>query len=262
MMRKTLRLSDGSTLGLIEAGEGLPLVFIHGVGLRAEAWAPQISDLQSKFHIFALDMPGHGQTDMLRNSAGLSDYVAWAAMVLRALHLGPVALAGHSMGALIAMGVAVAHPDLVDRLAILNGVYRRSDAAKAAVLARSDEIARGIIDPYAPLSRWFDIGDPIRDQVQDWLQSVDPLGYAAAYRAFAMGDCIYAAALPDIRAKSLVLTGEMDGNSTPDMAHAMAALIPRAQVSVIAKHRHMVNLTAPSAVTNALKYWLSEAEND
>lgn len=261
MMRKTLRLSDGSTLGLIEAGSGPPLVLIHGVGLRAEAWGPQISDLQSEYRIFALDMPGHGQTDHLREGADLCDYVDWSAKVLRALNLGPTAVAGHSMGALIGMGLAVQHPDLVDRLAILNGVYRRNAQAKMAVMTRADDIARGLVDPQAPLSRWFDLGDPIRDQVQGWLQAVDPKGYAMAYRAFAMGDCTYAAKLHNIRGKSLVLTGEMDGNSTPDMADAMAAQMPNAVVSIIAGHRHMVNLTAPNVVNRALKLWLKEAEN-
>lgn len=262
MMRKTLLLSDGSRLGLIEAGRGTPLVLIHGVGLRAEAWEPQISDIKSKFHVFSLDMPGHGQTDLLADGANLPDYVAWAAAALRALELGPVALAGHSMGALIAMGLAVTHPELVNRLAILSGVYRRDAAAKAAVMARADQIAQRQSDPQAPLSRWFDHGDPIRDQVQNWLQAVDPKGYAAAYRAFAMGDCTYAAQLDEIQCDTLVLTGELDGNSTPDMAQSIAALVSKAVVSVIPAHRHMVNLTAPRDVNAALKLWLKEAENE
>ncbi len=262
MTRKILRLSDGSALGLIEAGAGDPVVLIHGVGLRAEAWEPQINDLKGKFHVFAVDMPGHGMSDPLANRADLQDYVEWGAMVLQALNCGAAAVAGHSMGALIALGLAVTHPAMVDRLAILNGVYRRSDAAKVAVMSRADEMARGNIDAQSPLSRWFDMGDPIRERVKRMLQSVDPKGYAAAYRAFAMGDCSYAAQLHKIQADTLVLTAELDGNSTPEMADAMAAQIPRAVVSVIAGHRHMVNLTAPSAVTAALKHWLKEAKHD
>lgn len=262
MTRKTLLLSDDSTLGVIEAGQGAPLVLIHGVGLRAEAWGPQISDLQSEFRVIALDLPGHGQTDRLATGADLADYVTWAAAVLADLNLGPVAVVGHSMGALIALGLAVNHPDLVDRLAILNGVYRRSDAAKTAVMARADEIALGLADPQAPLSRWFDAGDPIRDLVQSWLKSVDPRGYSAAYRAFATGDCTYAAGLPKIQCRTLVLTGELDANSTPEMSYAMAAAIPCSTATVIRGHRHMVGLTAPDAVNAALRHWLKEAKHD
>ncbi len=59
MTSKTLRLSDGSTVRVLEAGAGEPLLLIHGVGLRAEAWAPQ---MRLEAHVFAVDMPGHGDS--------------------------------------------------------------------------------------------------------------------------------------------------------------------------------------------------------
>ena len=76
----------------------------------------------------------------------LPDYVAWVARVVQALGLGPVAVAGHSMGALIAAGLAVEHPELVTRVALLNGVFRRSAAARDAVQARAAQIAAGVAE--------------------------------------------------------------------------------------------------------------------
>ena len=61
--------------------------------------------------------------------------------VIEALGLGPVAVAGHSMGSLIAAGLAIERPDLVARAALLNGVHRRSPEARAAVLNRAADIA-------------------------------------------------------------------------------------------------------------------------
>lgn len=262
MMRKTLRLSNGATASMIAAGQGAPLVLIHGVGLRAEAWGPQISDLSRHFHVIALDMPGHAGSDPLAAGAMLPEYVAWAAGVLGDLNLGPVAVAGHSMGALIALGLAVEYPDLVAGVAALNGVYQRSDAARRAVLARAAEISQGHIDPQAPLSRWFEAGDPARAQVQDWLEKVDLAGYGAAYQAFALGDCTYAARLKTILCPSLILTADGDANSTPQMAATMADHIKNASVVILSGHRHMVNLTAPDQVTRALNTWLKEVWHD
>lgn len=262
-MRKTLRLSDGSTATALVAGAGAPLLLIHGVGLRAEAWGPQMAALQCAFHVVAVDMPGHGGSDLLPDGARLPDYVAWAARVVQALGLGPVNVAGHSMGALIAAGLAADHPALVRRVAVLNGVHRRTAAARAAVVARADQIAAGQGDTAAPLARWFSdapVEAQVRADVGGWLAGVDPAGYAAAYRAFAEGDGVYADRWADIRCPALVLTGDGDANSTAEMAQAMAKAAPLGQVVVIAGHRHMVNLTAPDAVTESLQRWLQREE--
>lgn len=257
MMSRTLRLSDGARVRVLEHGAGEPVLLIHGVGLRAEAWGPQIGPLAARHRVLAVDMPGHGDSDPLPATPQLPDYVDWAARVIRALDLGPVSLAGHSMGALIAAGVAVAHPDLVARVALLNGVCRRDDAARSAVLARAAEIAAGGGDIGATLDRWFAPEEaPIRAQVADWLSKADPAGYAAAYGAFARGDAVYADRLCEIRCPALVITGEGDGNSTPAMTRAMAGTIPQGRATIVAGHRHMVNLTAPEAVSTALLDWL------
>jgi flavin reductase (DIM6/NTAB) family NADH-FMN oxidoreductase RutF/pimeloyl-ACP methyl ester carboxylesterase len=257
MMSRTLRLSDGAAVRVIEAGQGAPLLLIHGVGMRAEAWGPQIEALSDRARVIAVDMPGHGESDLLAGEPRLPDYVAWAARVIEALGLGPVSVAGHSMGALIVGGLAVTRPDLVARAALLNGVHRRDASARAAVLARAAEIAAGGGSIEAPLARWFTADEAAtRDQVAGWLQSVPQAGYAAAYRAFAEGDATYADRYAEIRAPLLVLTADGDPNSTPEMTRAMAAAAPRGEAVVIEGHRHMVNLTAPQAVTDRLAAWL------
>lgn len=262
MMSRTLRLSDGAAVRLLEAGPREPgrrdaVLLIHGVGMRAEAWAPQIDTLSQHFRVIAVDMPGHGNSDRLPADARLPDFVAWAARVVEALDLGPVNLAGHSMGALVAAGLAVEHPDLVRRLALLNAVHCRAPAARQAVLARTEQIARGDLNSDGPLSRWFGPNDiAVRNKVAGWLDRVDPQGYATAYRAFAEGDAIYADRLAQIGCPTLVLTGEGDLNSSPEMSREIAALIPQGYPLIVAGHRHMANLTAPYIVTDALKDWL------
>lgn len=262
MMSQTLLASDGRRIGLIEACPGAPLVLLHGVGMCAEAWEPQIAAFASTHRVIALDLPGHGGTDALDGTPRLSDYVAWAARAIAGLDLGPVALAGHSMGALIALGTAIEHPDLVARVALLNPVYRRGEAARAAVLGRARELARGESDPEAPLARWFgpDEAPEVRARVGRWLRAVDAKGYAATYAAFARGDDVYADRIAEIRCPTLVLTGECDANSSPEMTRSIAAGIAQARAVVIGGERHMTSLTAPERVNRELAHWLGLPE--
>jgi len=260
MTLQTLRLSDGRHISYLEFGQGEPLVLLHGVGMCAEAWGPQITHFAKTNRVIALDMPGHGLSDLLPGQPDLNDYVAWAATTLRQLGCSFVNVAGHSMGALIAAGLAVDHPDLVLRLAVLNGVYRRTPEARAAVQTRAQALADGANDIDVPLKRWFSDSpseQKVRAQVAGWLKTVNLQGYAAAYRAFANGDLIYAEAWPRIQSPALVLTASGDANSTPAMAKAMAMAAPMGQAVVIEGHRHMVNLTAPSQVNAALAAWLA-----
>jgi (E)-2-((N-methylformamido)methylene)succinate hydrolase len=259
MMQQTLRLSDGRNARMLVAGRGDPVLLIHGVGMRAEVWGPQIAALSSTHRVMAVDMPGHGESDALPERPALQDFVGWGSRVLE--QVGPASVVGHSMGALIAAGLAVERPDLVTRVALICGVYKRNAAARAAVLVRAAEIAAGAADVTGPLDRWFaaDQGD-LRAQVAGWLRAVPRAGYAAAYGAFAEGDRVYADRLAQVRCPLLAMTADGDANSTPEMSAAMAAMAPQGRAVVIKGHRHMVTLTAPDAVNAGLRDWLAMQE--
>lgn len=260
MISTTLPASDGRAIGLLRAGAGAPLVLLHGVGMCAMAWAPQIAALAAENEVIALDLPGHGGTPSLPGVPRLPDYVAWASSAIAALGRGPVAVAGHSMGALIAMGLAVEHPEQLTALCLLNPVYRRDKASREAVQARAQAMAAGDIDPEAPLARWFGAGEAseVRARVAGWLRAVDPVGYARTYAAFAHGDAVYAGRLSAVRCPTLVLTGEGDLNSSPAMTRQIAGEIPGARAVVIPGERHMVSLTAPARVNQEMALWLGQ----
>jgi pimeloyl-ACP methyl ester carboxylesterase len=243
-----------------EVGQGDPLVLIHGVGMQSAAWGPQIEHFGQSMHVIALDMPGHGDSSPLPTTAELPDYVSWLFAALTALDTGPVNLAGHSMGALIAGGFAVSYPQLTRRVALLNGVHKRSASARAAVEARSTQINAGEIDIETPLTRWFDDSDAdrvVRETVRPWLKAINPGGYATAYGAFARGDQTYASDWSNVECPVLALTGDGDPNSTPDMSRAMASAARNGRVEILEGHRHMVNLTAADTVNSILDDWLA-----
>ena len=264
MTLTTLRLSkSGKHVAYRDRGAGEPLVLLHGVGMQSAAWDPQIDAFAKQYHVIALDLPGHGDSEPLAQGSLLPEFVDWCHDAISAMDLGSVNLAGHSMGALIAMGFATTHANMVRRIALLNGVYRRPAAARDAVMSRAAEICAGQVDLERPLSRWFGATPEevaARKLVASWLNAVDVTGYGTAYTAFARGDATYADQLSNITLPFLALTGDGDLNSTPEMSEVMAAQVHNGRAVVIKNHRHMVNLTAPAQVNKHLLTWLNQPE--
>lgn len=253
MISTTLPRSERAGLPVIEAGHAHPILLLHGVGLCAEVWGPQIQTLSTTYHVLAPDMPGHGQTPLDGACETLRDYVDAVRPLLNALG-EPALVVGHSMGAMIALELAATMPARVCGVAALNAIYRRSDAAKVAVRARADGLdGQSIPDPTPTLARWFGAdASPERAACDHWLRAVDPMGYKRAYTVFAQSDGPSRSTLSVIPCPALFATGAAEPNSTPAMSRAMADLAPRGRAEIIADAAHMMPLTHAPDVNRLL----------
>lgn len=256
-MTWTTRLrSDHATLSAISAGQGATILFIHGVGLRAEAWGAQLDALSSQFRVVAVDMPGHGDSALPEGDLGLSDYTDAIAAGID----GPVMAVGHSMGAMIALDMAIRHPEKVQGVVALNAIFRRRPDASDAVQARAASLdGTSMADPSGTLERWFGTdASPERDACHAWLTEVNPAGYKAAYTIFAHQDGPDTDALTALSCPALFMTGADEPNSTPAMSQAMAALAPKGRAEIIAGAAHMMPMTHAAAVNAALQDFAKE----
>ncbi|MCK7613143.1 alpha/beta fold hydrolase [Roseibium sediminicola] len=248
--------SEAGGIAFVQEGEGPRLLLLHGVGLRAEAWNGQIAGLAKDFEVTAPDLPGHGVSARLEGLPGLPDFSNSLARFLDR----PVVVIGHSMGAMIALDLAIRFPDHVVGVAALNAIYRRTEAAKEAVQKRADNLDGGTApDPEPTLQRWFgNEPTPERQACASWLTSTDPLGYRTAYRTFAAEDGPSGEELAGLTCPALFLTGGLEPNSTPAMSRAMAGLAPQGRAAVIEDAAHMMPMTHADAVTAILKEFARE----
>ncbi len=243
-------------LSFLHAGEGPTLVLIHGVGLRAEAWDRMMPGLAAHFSIYAVDMPGHGATPLGKVQV-LEDYVDAVARFVVVLR-GPVFVAGHSFGAILAMKLAARQGTDIAGIAALNAIYRRTPEAEKAVRARAAAIVAGEgHDPAPTVARWFGEAPQgaLKTAARDcnaWLGAVDQTGYGRAYTAFAHQDGPSKAELQAIKCPALFMTGAQDRNSTPQMSQMMAAGTPHGRAKSLKEAAHMMPMTHPEAVTAAL----------
>lgn len=254
----------GVRTSYIDRGRGPALIMVHGVGLNASVWMPQIEAFAGRYRSVAYDTLGHGGSDLPPAGATLADYVAQLAAVLDYLGIARATLVGHSMGSLITILFAIEHGDRVESLIAVNPVYRRSDTQLAAIRDRVRALEEHGLDSTLneALARWF--GDPAEapatrvEQVRQWIRETDPQGYARAYRVFCEADPWLDGRLNELRAPALFVTGALDPNSTPAMARAMAAEAPLARAAVIDGERHMMAYESPDRFNRIVRRFLAE----
>lgn len=108
--------ADGIKTRVLEAGQGDPLILLHGTGGHIEAYARNIKGLSQHFRVFAIDMVGHGYTDKPDRPYGVDFYSDHLLAVIQALQLEKVHLSGESLGGWVAAWFAAHHPSYVQAL--------------------------------------------------------------------------------------------------------------------------------------------------
>ncbi len=253
---------------VLSAGRGVPVIFVHGVGLNADVWRGQFDAFSRSRHVVAYDMLNHGEApSSIRARQGLDGYVDQLLHVADDLALDRFHLVGHSMGALVATAFALRYPERVRSLCAMNAVWCRDPESSAAVMDRASELKSGLKgrnDENAIL-RWF--GSPIPSELREAasiarqaLAKIDPEAYARSYELFARSDRAHEDTLKELRVPTLFFTGEFDPNSTPAMSEAMARVAPKGRAIVLPGARHMMFMTAASLVNDHLERLL--AAND
>ena len=114
-------LSDGIKLAYIDEGKGSEtILMIHGLGSYLPAWKKNIVELSKNYRVIAVDLPGYGKSSKDPHSGLMTFYAGVIAELIQKLELGPVNLAGHSMGGQISMVLALEKPELVKRLILVD----------------------------------------------------------------------------------------------------------------------------------------------
>jgi pimeloyl-ACP methyl ester carboxylesterase len=247
-------------------GKGPTVVLLHGVGMNKSVWAPEVNLLCDSFDVVIYDMWGHGESDLPNQELTLSNYTKQLVDLLADLEIDAAVVAGHSMGALIALDFAINNPDICLGVCALNAVFNRSTDQSAAVKKRAADLAAGgvSVNLSETLERWF--GQPGTHEfpeaealARELLLDVNPKGYEAAYSVFADSDKAHINSLPNLSIPSLFFTADGDPNSTPEMSVAMAALAPSGSTKVLTGHRHMMTLTAPIEVSATLATFIESS---
>jgi pimeloyl-ACP methyl ester carboxylesterase len=108
------------TIAYTIAGDGAPLLLVHGLGGDRRTWDQILPALARDFTVIAPDLPGHGESDAPAGDYSLGAHASALRDLLVALGLRTVTMVGHSLGGGIAMQFAYQFPDRVERLVLIS----------------------------------------------------------------------------------------------------------------------------------------------
>lgn len=261
-----LKLPDGVRLHYIElhAPGKQPVLLLHGLGASSESWALQIPVLEAAgYSILAPDAPGFGHSSYPGGSTTIAEMSADFAALLDRLQTGPVDVVGISMGGTHALEMAIARPDLVGKLVLVNTFSRLRPShpnewiyfALRFILVHTlglDVQARTVAQRIFPKPEQDDFRKAYLEQI---LQA-DPAGYRAAMRALAGFNAD--PYLADIRCPTLVITSSDDTTVNPDIQKKLAREIPNARQVFIDNAGHAVIATQAEKFNEILLAFLQK----
>jgi pimeloyl-ACP methyl ester carboxylesterase len=102
------------------AGEGEPLLLIHGLGSCSADWGPQLEYFRRNYRVISFDLRGHGYSSKPHGGYSIERFAKDTAALLDALETGPVHVVGFSLGGMVAFQLAADAPKLVKSMTIVN----------------------------------------------------------------------------------------------------------------------------------------------
>ena len=252
---------DVAAIKLHHAGRGPPLVLLHCLGVDRHFWN-FCADLAPDFTLWRYDLPGHGESAVPAAPYSVEELAAQLADLFALHRIERAHVAGISLGGLIAQAFAASHPELVDRLILVDTTPRYTDELRAmwdarAATARTAGVAAMVGDL---LKIWFSADALARDgegvrYVRAALARCSGEGYARACEALKAADLRPLA--PRIAARTLVVCGDDDIPSFLDAARWLASNISGAELAWIAGAKHASVLEKPGETRRLIRNFLA-----
>jgi pimeloyl-ACP methyl ester carboxylesterase len=292
--RQTLRILDAQQcpveIAYGEAGRGRPLFLLHGLGSWSYNWRYSVQPLAQQFRVICVDAKGYGFSQTLSPPEVVGHQVNELAQIIRALAEPPVYIAGESLGALTALALVQAYPELVERLVVINvpifpdqlpswGMRLLSYLPLPLVqLVDQQQLARGfapLVRAIAHLLRQEVVFDPaqITDEEIYWL-TYPYLYHSGPLTQFTV-DLQLAAReiersqrqqpnwitqiqqnLPRVTCPTLILWSDCDRWFPLESGNKLSDLLPNAEFQLIPNCGHVASSGNPKAVNTAILKFL------
>jgi esterase len=264
---------NGTSLHYLDWGadEGRPFIMLHGIHGHAREWDRLAETVRATRRPLAPEMRGHG--DSARNPSGeysILEYVTDLGAFISTLELGSVSLMGHSLGGIIAIGLAAMNPDAVERLIVVDIGPDLGDEGMKAI--RESAGSRPLY--FANLDaayQWAMEGDTLADEsemrhrVRHSLKSgpnglewrYDPGVDSILDSAGGDGSAMLWGLWSSITQPTLIVRGDQSTLLTSETAHQMASRAQNASLVEVPNAGHLVPVDNPDFFCEVVQTFLN-----
>jgi len=245
-------------------GPGESLVLLHAFPLNGRMFEPQMEAFSEGRRVVVPDYPGFGRSPRTPAQPDIRYYAEGVRGILDRLSLERVVLGGVSMGGYVAFGCMRLFPERVSGLILAN---TRPDADSEETRENRKNMARRVADEgvevLIELQMWrllarvtLEKNEEVVEEVRDMILESSPGGVVAALGAMRERPDS-TPLLEEIEVPTLVIGGEEDGISSPEVMGAMAEKIPDSRHVTLPRAGHLSNLEAPEGFNAALREFLA-----
>lgn len=265
---------NGQRIAYLDVGGGPPIILVHGFGGSLWQWEYQQAALAPHYRVITLDLPGSGLSDKPDIAYTPDEMVAYFRGFMDALGIQKAALAGNSMGAGLVIGMAVMHPERVDRVALISGM------PKGVREKLTGRLTRRAVETSAPvwlirLGNWLAGRWVTEDVLQEIVYDHSLLTPAVIERSYQnrrrpglisplmtmartlpLWEQGLARRIGEIRQPTLIIWGEQDKVFPPEVGHELQHTIKGASFTLVPKAGHMPQWEQPETVNSLLLTFL------
>ncbi|WP_226481876.1 alpha/beta fold hydrolase [Natrinema amylolyticum] len=249
-----------------DVGDGRPIVFAHGTLMDRTMFAPQLEALRGEYRAVAYDL--RARTDRYAPGYDLWDLADDCAAVLDGIGEDSAVIAGMSLGGFMALRFALAYPERVDGLVLIDSMAAPHPEDERAAFSDLVEPYEDVLEPMpraiAEGSAAELFGETTREEnpelVEAWVDRWATYPGKAVYHELNswLGRPDVTDRLSEIDVPVLIVHGEEDPSLPPSRAEPMLEELPDAEMELILDAGHTANLERPEPTTDAIRSFLDE----
>jgi pimeloyl-ACP methyl ester carboxylesterase len=240
-------------------GHGKPLLLIHGLGARAEDWAPEMPGYaRHGFRVYAIDLLGYGRTSRPDIAYTIAEQADLVNGFLHAMHLQHLDIAGWSMGGWVALQYTLAHQQRVERLVLMD----------SAGLLFETTYGPNVFTPKTPeqLDQLTDLLTPHPDPLPGFvardvlrrMAKIAPVVHRTV-QTMMTGQDLLDGRLQQIHVPVLIVWGAQDTLIPPSSAEQMHGEMPQSVLEVFNGCGHIAPLTCATQIVPRVRQFLNSS---